>query len=103
MLTSSFERIHRSNLVGMGILPLQFLAGETADTLKLWGEEAFSIDAVESGQKEVTVRVSDGAGQERAFGALIRIDTPNEFSYYRHGGILHYVLRRLAGTANEDE
>ena len=87
----------------MGILPLQFLAGETADTLKLWGEEAFSIDAVESGQKEVTVRVSDGAGQERTFGALIRIDTPNEFSYYRHGGILHYVLRRLAGTANEDE
>jgi aconitate hydratase len=103
VIAESFERIHRSNLVGMGILPLQFLAGETADTLKLSGEEAFSIDAVESGQKEVTVRVSDGAGQERTFGALIRIDTPNEFSYYRHGGILHYVLRRLAGTANEDE
>ena len=103
VIAESFERIHRSNLVGMGILPLQFADGESAQTLNLTGREAFSIGAVEPGQKHVAVRVRNAAGEDREFQALIRIDTPNEFSYYRHGGILHYVLRKLAGTADEGE
>ncbi|HAN28760.1 MAG TPA: aconitate hydratase, partial [Haliea salexigens] len=103
VIAESFERIHRSNLVGMGILPLQFSEGENAETLGLTGEEKFSIAAVEPGQKHVTVQVRSTDGKEREFRALIRIDTPNEFSYYRHGGILHYVLRRLAGTAAKGE
>ncbi|MBM68640.1 MAG: aconitate hydratase AcnA [Haliea sp.] len=103
VIAESFERIHRSNLVGMGILPLQFADGESAQTLNLTGREAFSIGAVKPGQKHVAVRVRNAAGEDREFQALIRIDTPNEFSYYRHGGILHYVLRKLAGTADEGE
>ena len=103
VIAESFERIHRSNLVGMGILPLQFSEGENAETLGLTGEEKFSIAAVEPGQKHVTVQVRSTDGKESEFRALIRIDTPNEFSYYRHGGILHYVLRRLAGTAAKEE
>lgn len=103
VIAESFERIHRSNLVGMGILPLQFSEGENAETLGLTGEEQFSIAAVEPGQKHVTVQVRSKDSKESEFRALIRIDTPNEFSYYRHGGILHYVLRRLAGTAAKGE
>jgi aconitate hydratase len=96
VIAQSYERIHRSNLVGMGILPLQFMPDDSADSLQLSGEEQFSIPAVSAGQKTVNVSVMDKMGNGRLFEAKIRIDTPNEFSYYRHGGILHYVLRNLA-------
>jgi aconitate hydratase len=96
VIAQSYERIHRSNLVGMGILPLQFMPDDSADSLKLSGEEQFSIPAINASQKTIEVSVMDKMGNERLFEAKIRIDTPNEFSYYRHGGILHYVLRNLA-------
>jgi aconitate hydratase len=98
VIAQSYERIHRSNLVGMGILPLQFMSDDSADSLNITGEEKFSIPAVKSGQKTVTVFVTNEDGNKRSFEAKIRIDTPNEFSYYQHGGILHYVLRNLATT-----
>ncbi|WP_416308284.1 aconitate hydratase AcnA [Neptunicella sp. SCSIO 80796] len=98
VIAQSYERIHRSNLVGMGILPLQFMPDDSVDSLKLTGEEQFSIPAVKAGQKTVKVTVLDGQGNERSFEVKIRIDTPNEFSYYQHGGILHYVLRNLASN-----
>jgi len=96
VIAQSFERIHRSNLVGMGILPLQFGDGDSALSLKLDGTEQFSIPAVTVGQKAVTVSVKRVNGESLTFSARIRIDTPNEFAYYENGGILHYVLRRLA-------
>jgi aconitate hydratase len=99
VIAESFERIHRSNLVGMGILPLQFTNGESAKGLALTGRETFEITglgALTSGQK-VTVRATDDAGKTREFTALCRIDTPNEVEYFRHGGILPYVLRSLVG------
>lgn len=98
VIAQSYERIHRSNLVGMGILPLQFMPGDDAESLKLTGEEQFSIPAVSTGQKTVKVSVKTEDGVERIFEVKIRIDTPNEFKYYQHGGILHYVLRNLAAT-----
>jgi aconitate hydratase len=97
VIAESYERIHRSNLVGMGILPLQYQAGETAESLKLTGEETFAVSGIAaalSGKKEVMVKA--GA---ISFTATVRIDTPKEVEYYRHGGILEYVLRQLAGTA----
>ncbi|HEY2174100.1 MAG TPA: aconitate hydratase AcnA [Mycobacteriales bacterium] len=95
VLAESFERIHRSNLLGMGVLPLQFAEGETAATLKLTGEETFSITgiaAINDGDTphEVTVRADD-----TEFTAIVRIDTPGEAAYFRHGGIMPYVLRSL--------
>ena len=95
MLVESFERIHRSNLIGMGVLPLQFRPGESAASLGLTGREEFSITGIEamtSGDvpREVTV-TADG----REFRAVVRIDTPGEAAYYRHGGIMPYVLRSL--------
>ena len=91
VIAESFERIHRSNLVGMGVLPLQFLDGENAESLGLTGEEEFSITGVEGGEaKEVTVRADD-----KEFKARVRIDTPKEVHYYQHGGILPFVLRSL--------
>jgi aconitate hydratase len=101
VLAESFERIHRSNLVGMGVLPLQFAAGDTAGSLGLDGHERYSIaglDALNQGlvPKEVTVRAEAENGRVVEFGARVRIDTPMEAEYYRHGGILHYVLRQLA-------
>jgi aconitate hydratase len=99
VIAESYERIHRSNLVGMGILPLQFLPGENAETLKLNGEEIFEIagirDVVEkfSSGRKITVRVKGGRTAE--FQAIVRIDTPQEALYYANGGILHYVLRQL--------
>ncbi len=95
VIAESYERIHRSNLIGMGILPLQFIAGESAITLKLDGTEFFSIPAVTVGQDLVEVSVRRASGETATFTVLIRIDTPNEFAYYENGGILHYVLRRL--------
>jgi aconitate hydratase len=97
VIAESYERIHRTNLVCMGVLPLQFLDGENAETLGLTGRETFSVEGLDGGNaKEVSVRVSNPEGGERRFRARVRIDTPNEVDYYRHGGILHYVLRRLA-------
>ncbi|MDP9491801.1 MAG: aconitate hydratase, partial [Actinomycetota bacterium] len=91
VIAESYERIHRSNLLMMGILPLQFPEGETPDTLGLTGREAFSIEGVENGEaREVTVRADD-----KEFSARLRLETPREREYVRHGGILPYVLRRL--------
>jgi aconitate hydratase len=91
VIAESFERIHRSNLVGMGVLPLQFPDGESAESLGLTGEEEFSITGLEGGDaKEVTVRAG-----EVEFTARVRIDTPKEVGYFKHGGILPYVLRQL--------
>ncbi|HTA46907.1 MAG TPA: aconitate hydratase AcnA, partial [Bryobacteraceae bacterium] len=99
VIAESFERIHRTNLVGMGVLPLQFLPGQNAASLKLTGKELFHItgvrDAVEGGKK-VTVKAISGDGREIEFEALPRVDTPQEAEYYRNGGILPFVLRQLA-------
>jgi len=98
VIVESFERIHRSNLVGMGVLPLQFKDGDTRETLGLTGDESFSIRGLADlvpGQ-DVTVEVTRADGTTFNFTALCRIDTANEMEYYRHGGILHYVLRKLA-------
>jgi aconitate hydratase len=91
-IAESYERIHRSNLVGMGVLPLQFPEGESVESLGLTGEETFDLAPLEEGAR--TVRVTAG---DVEFDARVRIDTPNEWQYYRHGGILHYVLRQLVG------
>jgi len=91
VIAESYERIHRSNLLMMGILPLQFQAGETPDTIGLTGREAFAIEGVENAEsQEVTVRADD-----KSFTARVRLDTPRERDYLRHGGILPFVLRRL--------
>jgi aconitate hydratase len=96
VIARSYERIHRSNLIGMGVLPLQFKAGEGPEELGLTGRETFSITGIAGGEdgrvpSEVTVRADD-----TEFTVDVRLDTPNEQAYYRHGGILHYVLRQLA-------
>jgi aconitate hydratase len=96
VIAESYERIHRSNLVGMGILPLQFSAGVSAQTLGLTGSETFSFPAVSADTRSVSVSASKSDGRIVNFDALVRIDTPNEFSYFENGGILHYVLRNLA-------
>jgi aconitate hydratase len=91
VLARSYERIHRSNLVGMGVLPLQFPDGESVESLGLTGEEELSITGIEGGDaKEVSVRAGD-----KEFKARVRIDTPKEVEYYKHGGILQFVLRGL--------
>jgi aconitate hydratase len=106
VIAESYERIHRSNLVGMGILPLQFLAGENAQSLNLSGEEVIQIAGVRelvehfAPGREVTVRTTSN-GKTSEFKALVRIDTPQEAQYYANGGILQYVLRQLlAGKAS---
>jgi aconitate hydratase len=96
VIAESYERIHRSNLVGMGILPLQFAAGENAQSLGLTGDEVFEITDIRelvekfSSGSQLTVRAGD-----KKFKALVRIDTPQEALYYANGGILQYVLRQL--------
>lgn len=99
VLAESYERIHRSNLIGMGVLPLQYPAGQTAETLGLTGHEVFSIEgitALNSGSIPQTVKVTaTGPDKEITFEAKVRIDTPGEADYYRHGGILQFVLRSL--------
>ncbi len=100
VVAESFERIHRSNLVFMGVLPLQFQDGESAAGLGLTGREAFDVTGVADGlapRGEVRVRAAAPDGAVREFTARVRIDTPDELAYYRHGGILKYVLRQLAG------
>jgi aconitate hydratase len=100
VIAESYERIHRSNLVGMGVLPLEYLAGQTADSLGLDGTESFTISVDESLQPrdEITVVVKKCDGSELTFQTRCRIDTPVEVDYYRNGGILHTVLRRMATT-----
>ncbi|MBX3119826.1 MAG: aconitate hydratase AcnA [Fimbriimonadaceae bacterium] len=102
VIAESFERIHRSNLVGMGILPLQFEAGDSIASLGLTGQEEFSVLGLSDGiahhfheSKLLDVRATDERGMVKTFRALARIDTPQECQYYRHGGILQYVLRQL--------
>jgi aconitate hydratase len=100
VIAESFERIHRSNLVGMGVLPLEFVNGETRQTHGLTGFETYEIDGMSSDLKTreiLTVRASSADWSEKAFKAVSMIDTPEEMSYYRHGGILPYVLRQLIG------
>jgi len=103
VLALSFERIHRSNLIGMGVLPLQFPAGTSRESLGLTGEEVYSItglagaDSAAPLPSEVTVR-AERDGQNTEFVATVRIDTPAEAAYYRHGGILQYVLRQLLAS-----
>ncbi|MFL5886629.1 MAG: aconitate hydratase, partial [Thermoleophilaceae bacterium] len=90
VIAESYERIHRSNLVGMGVLPLQFPAGESVESLGLTAKETFDLAPLEDGARTLHVK-ADGI----EFDATVRIDTPNEWQYYRHGGILHFVLRQL--------
>ena len=102
VIAESFERIHRSNLIGMGVLPLQFEEGQSADSLGLTGEEVFDISGIAGGfspgkRLAVTARRADGTSVE--FAAPARVDTPNEGDYYVHGGILPYVLRSIVGAA----
>jgi aconitate hydratase len=102
VIAESFERIHRSNLVGMGVLPLQFCPGQNRENLGLTGTERFSItgvaEAIATGG-HATVIATAGDGSEKRFEALVRIDTPAELEYFRNGGILPYVLRQVTKTA----
>ncbi|GAB7037334.1 MULTISPECIES: aconitate hydratase AcnA [Catenuloplanes] len=99
VIAESYERIHRSNLIGMGVLPLQFPQGESAESLKLTGTETFTVTgvtALNDGTTPRTVKVTTDTGIE--FDAVVRIDTPGEADYYRHGGILQYVLRKMIAS-----
>ena len=97
VIAESYERIHRTNLVCMGVLPLQFQPGDSAESLGLTGYESFTIEGLDDGRaKEVKVTATATDGGTKQFDARVRIDTPNEVEYYQHGGILHYVLRKLA-------
>jgi aconitate hydratase len=101
VIAESFERIHRSNLVGMGVLPLQFLPGESRDSLGLSGTETYSVEGVREGilTKRARVTAACADGTAKTFDAIVRIDTPQEVEYFRNGGILPYVLRQVAGAA----
>ena len=101
VIAESFERIHRSNLVFMGVLPLVFRAGESAASLGLTGAESFDLGGIADGlapRSDVTVRATAPDGSVKAFSVTARIDTPEELHYYHHGGILPYVLRQLAAA-----
>jgi len=99
VIADSYERIHRSNLIGMGVLPLQFEPGQNAQTLGLTGREVFDVTGLgDGGAKSVTVTATAPGGAPVRFTARVRIDTPKEREYYRHGGILQYVLRQLAAA-----
>jgi aconitate hydratase len=100
VIAESFERIHRSNLIGMGVLPLQFLRGETRETHGLTGFEQYSIEGLRNAVKSgahARVRAVDG-GSEKTFEVIVRVDTPMEAEYYAHGGILQYVLQQIAAA-----
>jgi len=98
VIAASYERIHRSNLVGMGVLPLQFVDGVTAESLAIDGSQTFSIkrlsETLQPGQ-QLTIELKTTDGKTRYFQVRVRIDTPIEIDYYRHGGILPFVLRQL--------
>jgi len=97
VIVESYERIHRSNLIGMGVMPLEFKAGETRESLGLTGHEIFDIEGIASlaPGKSITVRAKSEGGKTKQFSVIARIDTPEEVSYYHHGGILQYVLRQM--------
>ncbi|HEX8871647.1 MAG TPA: aconitate hydratase AcnA, partial [Candidatus Acidoferrum sp.] len=97
VLAESYERIHRSNLVGMGVLPLEFQPGESRETLDLSGHEVFDVEGVSPlvPRKSVSVKATSPDGKVKTFAAVVRVDTPEEVSYYQHGGILQYVLRQM--------
>jgi len=101
VIAESFERIHRTNLVGMGVLPLQYGEGENVASLGLTGKELFHIEGIPAslngGGRKATVRAVAADGSEKKFAVTVRVDTPQEVEYYRYGGILPYVLRQLAG------
>ena len=98
VIAESYERIHRSNLIGMGILPLQFIEGENAQKLGLTGTELFNIERLgDLTEHTVTVSARDDNNNVKTFSARIRLDTPQERLYYQNGGILQYVLRQLMG------
>ena len=101
VIARSFERIHRSNLVGMGVLPLQFLGADSAQSLGLTGDETIDIEGLDEirPQQELELRIRKPDGAERRVTVKSRIDTPIEVDYYRHGGILPFVLRELVSSA----
>ncbi len=102
VIAESFERIHRSNLVGMGVLPLEFLPGENRETLGLTGKEAYRIEGIAqalAGSRRARVRAAADSGAGRSFEVVVRVDTPQEAEYFRHGGILPYMLNQLAAHA----
>jgi aconitate hydratase len=103
VIAESFERIHRTNLVGMGVLPLQFPEGENAQSLGLTGKEVYHVEGVRNaltgGPRKVVVRAVGAGGKEKTFEAVVRVDTPQEVEYFRNGGILPYVVRQLAANA----
>ena len=102
VLTESFERIHRSNLVGMGVMPLEFLPGQSAKSLGLTGHEAYDVDGLAQDLKpgkRVQVRATAPDGRAKEFTTVARVDTPDDVEYYRHGGLLPYVLRSLLRAA----
>ncbi|HUM00930.1 MAG TPA: aconitate hydratase AcnA [Thermoanaerobaculia bacterium] len=101
VIAKSFERIHRSNLAGMGVLPLQFEAGQDAASLGLDGQETFAVEGIAKDlapKKRLTVTATDTEGKKKTFTVTCRLDTPNEVDYYKNGGILHFVLRQLAAA-----
>src|SRR5262245_23959756 len=103
VIAESFERIHRSNLVNMGVLPLQFTAGENAASFKLTGTEEFHLTGIASGLRprgDVTVRAQSADGSVKEFAVTARIDTPEELVAFRHGGILPYVARQLVARSS---
>jgi aconitate hydratase len=110
VIAESYERIHRSNLIGMGVLPLQFHTGDSVAALGLTGHEVFEIEGLKeliagglSQSRDVRVRARAEDGSTTEFSAVVRIDTPQEVLYYRHGGILQYVLRQLLSGKDELE
>jgi aconitate hydratase len=103
ILAESYERIHRSNLVGMGVLPLQYMKGDTAEKLGITGNEVFTVTGIAEDitpLKKVQVIAKKEDGQEIRFNAIARMDSKIEIEYYRHGGILQYVLRQFLAKAN---
>ena len=96
VISESFERIHRANLVGMGVLPLNFVNGESAVSLGLDGTETFDFEGLERGASELTVKAKKADGSVKTFKARVRVNTPVEWDYYAHGGVLQYMLRQMA-------
>jgi aconitate hydratase len=99
VISESFERIHRSNLVGMGVLPLNFVDGQSAQSLGLDGTEVFDFEGLARGATEVSVKAKKADGKTVSFKAKVRINTPKEWEYYEHGGVLQYMLRQMAKAA----
>ena len=99
VIAESYERIHRSNLIGFGVAPLKFREGDSADSLGLTGKELFTIGALDERPNTVDVTAHSEEGDPTHFSVEVNIDTDSEWEYFEHGGILHYVLRQLARNA----